>query len=267
MEKIKIAVDSCVIIMLSKLANPNLCEKDKIVKNCVKNRVLKPELYDDTPYEYLPPLLKDKYFGAVARGDDGERYYTNLIDMCSLLNKVEKGYIELYMTPTVFGELDFDWYQEQSQFINKYVKIVQLEPKQEKQFYRERNALARSYVTAGAMAERFSASERKKVPQNDAYIMAEASLCGLVLITANSKDFINFTRWDDYQRCNAIQRINTDAGLVFESNIPKFKIAPYPMSVNSFVLKSRFIEGFQQKGYYIPKPKIYGKVYQPELTK
>ena len=263
MEKIKIAVDSCVITALSQISSKNLSPEDKAVRACLKNRTLNPGLYRSVPYEFLPPLLKDRYLGAIIKGDNGESYYTNLINIYDLWVKVERGQVELYITPTVAGELDFEWLEEQKEFINKYVNVIRIE-KGEKQFYRERNALARTYVQYGAMKECYSACEHKKVPQNDAYIMAEASLCGLALVTANSKDFINYNNYDeDYKRTNIIQQVNKDNGLMFASNLPNIKIAPYPMSVTSFAMKSRFTDGMQQKAYYIPKPKVYGKVYQP----
>jgi len=269
MDKINVAVDSCVVIMLSKLASKNFNEKDMALMECLKHKTFNYDLYKDVPYKFLPSLLKDKYFGIWEEGEDGKRYYNNLLDMYRLWQMVEKGYVNLYMTPTVFGELDFEWFEEQIEFINKYVKVLQVRDEDSKLFYSTRGLLAKDYVESGAMLEEFNASQRKRVPQNDAYIMAEASLFGMMLITTNEKDFINSNKWkEDYKRGDKIQEVNKRKKLIFNSNKPLLKTCPYPITVHSFVMKARHMKRDCTKAFYIINPNIDEEfTYKDNLTK
>ena len=257
MEKIKIAIDTCIVIILSKLASENLNDKDKALIDCLRRQVLTPDLYENVPDKHVPSLLKDKYLGRIKVGDNGKKYYTNLSNMYALLTMVKSGRCELYITPTVFGELDFEWFQETRNFIDKYVNVIKVMNEDASAFYAKRGHLAKEYVRSGAMLEEFSAPQRTKVPQNDAYIMAEASICGLVLVTVNDKDFINSNIWkEDYKRVLAIEEINTRNKLEFNSNIKNYKIPPQPMSLHSFIMKSRYRKNTFIKPYYITNPNI-----------
>lgn len=257
MDKIKIAVDSCVVIMMSRLASETLNDKDKAVIDCLKRKALTPELYEDTPYRFLPPILKDNYLGDIEFGEDGKKYYNNLLDIYRLWDAVEKRRVEVYITPTVLGELDFEWFDETIDFIDKYINIIKVKDEDSKKFYSTRDNLAWEYVRNGAMQEAYSGVIRASAPENDAFIMAEASLCGLVLVTANKKHFLNYNKYkDDYKRVAIIQQVNTKAKLVFNSNIDNFVIPAQPLSLRSFILKSRYTKRSCTKPYYIVNPKI-----------
>ncbi|MBQ7797696.1 MAG: hypothetical protein IJ371_01075 [Clostridia bacterium] len=136
MEKIKIAVDSCVVIMLSRIVNQRLSEADKAVLECLKNKTLKPELYKNIPYKFLPPILKDKFLGHIETNEDGKEFYNNLLDVYHLWQMIQKGRCELYITPTIFGELDFEWFENQLDFVNKYVNVIQVTDEDSTKFYR-----------------------------------------------------------------------------------------------------------------------------------
>ncbi|MFQ6724420.1 MAG: hypothetical protein ACLRFE_03725 [Clostridia bacterium] len=257
MEKIKIAVDSCVVIMLSRLASENLSEKDKALMECLKHKTFSYDLYKDVPNKFLPSLLKDKYFGIYEEGDDGQKYYNNLLDMYRLWEMVQKGVAELYITPSVAGELDFEWFEEQIDFIDKYVNVLKVKDEDAKLFYAKRGLLAKDYVEGGAMLEQYNASQRKRVPQNDAYIMAEASLFGLNFVTINEKDFINSNKWkDDYKRGDKIAEINNSRGLIFYSNKPHCKVSPKPITLHSFIMRARHFRKDCNKDFYITNPNI-----------
>lgn len=259
MEKIKIAIDSCMVIMLSKLASENFNNKDRAVIDCLRTRTLSPDLYEGVSSKSLPPLLRDTYFGKIETAKDGKRYYSNLQDMYILLDMIKKGKCEVYITPTVAGELDYEWAKQQQEFINRYVKVIKIKDEDVQMFYTKRGLLAREYVKADAMSELYCAALRKKIPENDAYIMAEASLCGLIFVTINEADFINTTKKkDDYKRVITIEQVNENAGLLFDSNAKGCKIPPQSMTLNSFVMKSRYLLRASAivKPFYIPNPPI-----------
>lgn len=262
MDKIKIAIDSCMVIMLAKLVNENMDEKDKAVIDCLKRKALTPSLYEGIDPKLLPGLLRDTYFGKITEGKDGKKYYDNLTRMYSLFDMIKKDRCEVYITPTVAGELDFEWAKQELNFINKYVKVIQVKDEDAKVFYSKRGLLAREYVKVGAMSELYNASLRKKVPENDAFIMAEASLCGLIFVTINEIDFINGSKKkDDYKRVLAIEEVNKKAGLVFESNVKNYKLEPQSMTLKSFILKSKYRKDGFVKPYWIVNPNINEEDY------
>ncbi len=268
MEKIKIAVDSCIIIRLSRIINDNLTESDKAVMDCLKSKTLTPDLYKNIPYKFLPPILKDKFLGHIETNEEGRTFYNNLLDIYHLWEMIEKGRCELYITPTVFGELDFEWFEQQLNFINKYVNVVQVSDENATKFYRDRDNLAWEYIRNGAMIEEYNATVRTRVPQNDAYIMAEASLCGLMLVTINNKDFINYNNFEeDYQRVDIIKQVNKDFGLTFYSNINNYKTEPQPFSLNAFVMRTRYRKNGRIRPYCITNPRIENNEYKNDLTK
>ena len=118
------------------------------------------------------------------------------------------------------------------------------------------------------MLEEFNAAIRTRVPQNDAYLMAEASLCGLMLITINNKDFINYkNKEDDYIRTNIIQQVNKDFGLNFNSNINNYTISPYSMTLNTFLNRSRIRKNGYIKPHYITNPRMQNNTYYTEVSK
>ena len=231
-DKIKVALDSSNVINLFTLIHPKNDLDGKVMKGLETKTLNANDWTNLEPGKY-PPILRDKFLGLRVGGafinlmdiyniltwikdgtievyvtptafnelenlnevEDGKKYYSNLMDIYRLLERIKKGIVELYITPSVFGELNFEYFEDQLGFIKNYFKVIQVKDEDAKVFYSKRGLLAKKYVESGAMLEQYNASQRKRVPQNDAYIMAEASLCGLVLITANNKDFINATKW------------------------------------------------------------------------
>jgi hypothetical protein len=260
--KIKIAVDSCVVIMLSHLASKNMSDSDNAVLECLRKGTLSPDLYKNTPNKNLPPLLKDKYLGSIETGNDGKAYYSNLMNAYRLWSMIEKGTCEAYITPAVEGELSFDWFEEQIEFIKKYINIIEVADNDADKFYQKRDRLAWDYVNSGAMNESYNAAVRASTPQNDAYIMAEASLCGLVLVTVNNKDFINYNNYaEDYKRVNLICEVNKKQGLYFNSNIKNYVIFPQPYTLSSFIMRAKFRKDGHKKAYYIVNPNLDDSKY------
>ncbi len=180
-EVIRVAVDSCVIAALARLYAKDLSKQDKEVIKALKENNLMPSSYHNFKHCDLPDLLKDNYLGLIEYTEKGVPLYTNLINIFRLSQMVESGHVKIYITPTVFGELDFEWLKEERDYINNYVNIIQVEDRYAERFYERRDNLAREYVLAGAMKEEFNAVIRRKAPQSDAFIMAETSLCGLIL--------------------------------------------------------------------------------------
>ena len=231
---IKVALDSCTVINLSKLDNPRN-DPDNVVHDLLKTKKLMPSKFKRTAYSKLPPLLQDSYLGKIEK-IDGKEYYKTLIDLEHLLEAVKRGEIELCITKTVFNELNLDKHASTKKFVENYVNILRVPDELKQTFAIRRTKLAREYVARDAMDDEYSASEEKRVPTNDAYIMAEATIFGLTLITFNGKDFIfiknNPKSWE---RLKVITEINKEKKYFFESNISGVMMTPKPTNLSAFI--------------------------------
>ena len=120
-DKIKVALDSSLIINLFMLVHPKN-DKEGRVLAALKNKSLSFDDWRTTPKEELPRLLIDKFLGRRSGG-----VYPNLMDTYNILTWILDGEIEVYITPTTLHELD-DLNELEEEFLRNYVKVVTINP-------------------------------------------------------------------------------------------------------------------------------------------
>ena len=232
---IKIAADSNIIIALSKFMDPKFDPDNELHDLMALKTSLPSAIYPDLDKKDLPPILKDRWMGQLAAQADGTLYYQNLLDIYNLAKAIQRGQIELCVTPLVYLET---YRHHIADFIKQYCPVLTVKDSDAEEFYALRNQLAEKYVESGAMEATLNGKTMTMQPSNDAYIMAEAALFGLDLITANEKDFIHKIVADaDYKRQNGITQVNYDENIVYKSNIKGQCFIPTSKNLASFLSK------------------------------
>jgi len=228
---IHVAADTNVIVFLSVLHNQ--CQG--VLK------VLKENGYDSSKVKDVitNDKILSKYF--LYSNSKAGSYSVSLTYTAKLYHALEKGEVNLYVLPTVAGELQLT--NPKNYHAHKYVsffenfeniKVLTIPDELKDQFFTDSMKLAKIYVSQRYMSDIYSAVSQSFVPSNDAFIAAEASLFGLTLLTFNDKHFIHLEK-RDYKKTNGIRMTNVANNLnVFESNKDK-KLVAHPMSVVFFI--------------------------------
>ena len=240
-KKIKIALDSSLLINIFALINPKNDKEGKII-NALKNKTLNAEDWKCVPSENFPLILKDRFLGHRVKS-----VYPNLMDIYNIWTWITNGDIEAYITPTAFNELE-DMNEIEEGFLKKYIKVLTINPDQEDYIFSHIDALAKEYVKNNAIKEEYIPELRRKSPTRDAYIMSEASLCGLSLVTCDWKDLINSSLYvKDYTKTSLIKKINREykgVNLCFKS------ITNQNMTTTA-VLFSKFVIDVKQNNLWL----------------
>ena len=153
----------------------------------------------------------------------------NLGYLFSLLKMAKKDEVRLLIVPTVFHECEHS--KSCVDFMKNYCYMQNVNQFNADRIAQEVDDLAKayckSYVYNGVefpapMMNEYSSANRKYVPSNDAYIMAEATIAGAAaVITMNVKHYIKNIRNDDddNSRLIGIIRINKQKGYqrIFQS--------------------------------------------------
>lgn len=168
---------------------------------------------------------KQKTRKSVANNFNELKYFRSLI---------EQGILKIIVPTTVYQECkNISGCEE---FIKRYGIIPKIDHNNFKSYATDMTNLAYAYCfdevdingrKMTAMHPQYVASVGKVVPTNDAFIMAEATMLGLCLITLNEKDFIQtmYNRvgarkgeFDDFNDIvQAITTINKNYGYVYDS--------------------------------------------------
>ncbi len=238
---IKVALDSSMVINLFTLIHPKNDIDGKVMK-ALKNKTLNTEDWRTVPLEDRPNLLRDKFLGYREGG-----VYPNLMDVYNILKWIINGKIEACITPTTLIELE-DLNDIESEFLEKHITILPVNAEQEEYIYGQIDKLAKEYVAAGAVKDEYVPEFRKRTPTRDAYIMAEASFCGLSLITSDGKDLIHSSSVaKDYARTEIIKKVNReykDVNLCFTSITGK-------KLTTCAVLFNTFVKNIKQEKFYL----------------
>lgn len=168
---------------------------------------------------------KQKNHKNVANNFNELKYFRSLI---------EQGILKIIIPTTVYQECKNSSGCEE--FIKRYGIIPKIDHNNFKAYATDMTNLAYAYCfeevdingrKMTAMHPQYVASVGKVVPTNDAFIMAEATMLGLCLITLNEKDFIQtmYNRvgarkgeFDDFNDIvQAITTINKNYGYVYDS--------------------------------------------------
>lgn len=236
-KKFRIAVDSNIIIYLAKFNNPAY-DPDNIVHDLISKNALNPSLFEKTPRRSLPLLLKDKYLGEIKEKEFGVggwlSIYENLCNIAQLFNYIKRGIIEICATPTVYYEVDN---HSNHEFLAKYVTKLDVSKEDSAEFYGKRWLLATKYSEAGVIKKKRDAVTLKDRIIADACIVAEASLFGLNLISANEIDVIHrIPENRDFEISTGIRDINNEQGLIFTDDRGN-KRSPSTFAVESIITR------------------------------
>ncbi|MBE7075617.1 MAG: hypothetical protein E7375_00920 [Clostridiales bacterium] len=115
---------------------------------------------------------------------------------------MEGDFVRFVVTPTVFQEVKHG--ESFKNFISKHCIVPQINPENYQRYSNKVNELAEAYCTetsyvedhvAAPMHLNYVAAIGKYVPTNDAFIMAEATVLGLSLLTCNVNDFLQSRIW------------------------------------------------------------------------
>ena len=238
---IPVAIDTNMFIYLEQLVNPRFDPNNEI-KDALRSGRLYPSLYKDKRFSELPPLLQNKYLGLIEKYErpDGKviSIYSKLLDVYHLYEQIISGKIHPYLTPTAYREVK---YMYLNSCMKKYCTVVKIPDDKFEDFKQKRNNLAIQYVLQGAMKAEWNSFKDENIPSNDSVIMAEASVFGLILITANIKDFIDNVKSNgDYDRADSILAVNMSMGYIFEDNRGN-KVGSIPMAPATFYKRFKFL--------------------------
>ena len=176
-----VLIDSCTFIFLSKFF-------DETFDNSGVREELLSESFSSAKYlkmnrASLPPLLKDSVIGKKVKTKNGKLVYENLINLANLAKLVKQEKVILCLSPAVISELNVEKNQAGIPFYLDYCNIVSVDNNDSIKFMGKVDELAETYAKYGAMEKRFCAKFGDYIPENDAYILAQAAVFGMYLVT------------------------------------------------------------------------------------
>lgn len=245
-KKIHIALDSNVVIELASyiLNVVGLDESSRpsdysIHENLIANNFNSAPLIQSYKGKRTIPFVL-KNCGYIAKGKDGVERNLHLESAAKLYEEIKNGRLEVYITKTTLYEVYGT--KEQGGWIipvlksnnsNGIINVVD-----DKIITQMSCMLAKLYGIMGAMEKTYDTENDRLVPSRDAYIMAQASMLGLSLLTYNGDDFINRKTRDTMvigTRSQEIEQINRDCALLFKTNIEGEIAPPKPMFPDYFL--------------------------------
>lgn len=249
--RVKVAADPSLMIDLFTVIHPKNDIDGQVMKS-LKEGTLRAEDWADVEYERLPKLLKDRSLGRVT---DGRYYY--LENIYKLLQRIINGDVEIYITPLTASRLT-GLNNIEEEFLNKYIVKLAVRNEDAEEIYSNIHKLANQYKK-----NEQKANTGNWVFQRDyskACIVAEASYCGLPLITND----LALVHLDDerYGMTNIIKDTNrkfTDVNLGIKSKGGK-------MMTPSTMLLSSFIASLRDERYYLYPDNSYLKTNREDNT-
>ncbi len=260
----RLAVDTNVIIDLT-IYDKYCPHIHKIlVKNDFETATVEEKILNDNF------LCKRYHFKDSKNGRQSKELYF----ISRLYELMKNGDIEIFITPTVFGELglaDKTMFNSSTlagnlsktellikQFLEKEstnIHLLNVNEEDNLQFEMDKLELAKEYSEEFALSRIYSPMHKDYIPSTDAFIMAEASLFGLFFVTQNEKHFIHMdckggeSGWGDYLRAHRVEQINARKGLFFPTNTKKAKEPIRPLPLDSMI--RRILMGkFENKTIY-----------------
>jgi len=235
-DRIKVALDPSTIIDLFTLIHPKH-DKDGQIMKALQEGTLRPEDWQDVAFEDKPKLLQDKALGHISHG----RFY-RLENVYSLLQLVLNRDVEIYITPSTFFRLT-GLNDMEMDFMEEYVTNLTIAKKDAIDIYGNIYDLATEYIKAEKILNpSYPTFERSRYK---AYVVAEASLCGLPVITSDMT--LIHTSRSGYEVTEMIKGVNRQFSQVKlgvrarSGNI----ITPTTMSLASF------LKSLETKRYYL----------------
>lgn len=156
--------------------------------------------------------------------------------LCKLFNKAQADDLRLLVTQTVYHETKH--IPQVKNFIETYCYFPSSENLEDENYINNIRTLAYSYCGFGTNPQekrkypfnaRYVAEFNRYCPCNDSYVMAEATIEGAILLTANQNDFIYIASPDKKNRriANEIIYINRQLGYNDENGF-----TPYPIGIS-----------------------------------
>ena len=249
--RVKVAADPSLMIDLFTLIHPKNDVDGKVMK-ALKQGALRAEDWENIDYTNLPKLLKDRSLGRVSNG----RYYY-LENLYDLLQKVLKGQIEIYITPLTASRLT-GLNEIEEEFLNKYIVKVAVRNEDADEIYKKIHKLANEY-----RKNEHKANTKDWVFEHDyskACIVAEASYCGLPLITND----LSLVHLEDkrYGMTEIIKTTNRN----FEDVKLGIKSKGGKMMTPATMLLSSFVASLRDERYYLYPENKYLKVNREDDT-
>lgn len=230
-----VAIDSCFAITMSKFLDPNI--EDFGLRFQLDNGTFNHNEYAKLSYNERPKLLQDSYIGHTSKGKVDKKVFYNLLTLQFFKRLLQNNEIQFVVTSIVLNELNPAKNKAIFPFLQNYCKLATIDKiGNQIEFAGKTDDLAETYTRFGAMKSTFSAKSKTYVPENDAYIMAEATLLGLNLITTNERDFIKIGK-NSYNnnRANTIAQINSNYRHRFKAMNGNFSVVTRPYSPDLFV--------------------------------
>lgn len=203
-----VMIDSCTFIDLSKFLDDDFDNSG--IREELLSGTFNSSKYIGLRKKFLPPLLQDSILGKKILTQNGTYIYANLINLANFAKLIISGEIQVEISPVVLGELNLTQNTSNIPFFMKYCKAVSVDEKDALAFMTAVDNLAEIYVKYGAMRSEFSAKLQQRVPANDAYIMAQATILKRYLISSDSHFF---------KTCS-ICSINESEGYIFAKKDP-----------------------------------------------
>ena len=188
-----------------------------------------------------------------------------------LLRKIEKDKIRIFVPNTVFHEVKHK--KAVCSFIMDFCYLTNLNILNFDEIISKTDELALKYCTMSYeyKGERFFSplnihydpAQRKNVPSNDAYAMAESTLANCILITGNGKDLVydRFRPDDKNSRSNGIRIINDICG--YNTLEEDRTITPRSFELDQFV---KMIAKFGWEGFNMPEANMSHMIKASEIT-
>lgn len=245
---IVVAVDEEILMALTKWHLKSIYDRDGIVQTALDNRKLHPTFVKQKMRDLnadVPLILQDRWLGQFKVDWKGDKYYDNLKDITWLYQFVQEGIVKLAIPPRAwFGfnnlGMAMDYYYDAG------VKITNYKNQYYAEFVHYKESLIRRYIIQNALKTRegqISSSAHSKT--------AEISLFGLPMIVKREDIYVHEdTEARDFNYRRKIKEINSNAGLMFETN-SAFKSPASPLTINQFVQMIRkYLNGQESKFFY-----------------
>lgn len=142
-----------------------------------------------------------------------------------IINKLNlEGKLDFIVLPLVLGEMYPSG--KVMDFIDTRCVVVEIYDEHIQDHIEKTNNLASIYTSTKCgnkpvMDELYNASLRKRIPANDAYIMAEATILNLCVLTNNVSDYITFRDEVEPKRAWEIENINQKEGYSSYDSTPR----------------------------------------------
>ncbi|MFQ6723872.1 MAG: hypothetical protein ACLRFE_00875 [Clostridia bacterium] len=237
MDKIKVALDASVVIDLFTLVHPRN-DKDGKVMKALEHGTLFASDWEHIDYAHKPDLLKDDRFSFYKNN----KYY-NLENTYQLLQLILQGKVEVCVTPTTFQALT-GLNSVELDFLENHITPLVITNKDFGKTYGTIIDLVFAYKKA--YNQLIPRSRFNSFTTHKAYVVAEASMAGLPLIT-DDRSLIHCSMKNEYEMSKLIKQVNHD---FTETELPIKTVAGNLMSTTTLSV-AMLLKNLQDEKMYL----------------